>query len=44
MTPELVQWVLGFGGDAYVIEPQELQKEVNNWAEGTVALYLKKAS
>jgi len=48
ITPELVQWVLGLGLHAEVVEPPELREEVRKNAQSIVAKYagdkLKKAS
>lgn len=39
ITPELVQWVLGFGPDAFVLSPPELAKKITEAAAGVVAKY-----
>ena len=44
ITPELIQWVLGFGSDAYVIEPAILQTRIAEEAEKTRNLYPKRAA
>jgi len=41
ITPELVQWILGFGEDAKVIEPNQLRKEIAEAATKVAALYEK---
>lgn len=38
-TPELVQWILGFGPDAEVLEPKGLRKRVAGEAQATADLY-----
>jgi predicted DNA-binding transcriptional regulator YafY len=42
INPELVQWVLGFGAEVNVIEPDELMKKIVSAAEGVLAQYQKK--
>jgi len=39
LTPELVQWVLGFGSHAKVLTPTKLATQVLEEAEGTAARY-----
>ena len=39
LTPELVQWVLGFGAQAKVLAPAKLARQVFDEAEGTAARY-----
>ena len=39
ITPELIQWVLGFGPNAKVLGPTKLQKEILKWASETVEQY-----
>lgn len=40
MTPEIVKWVLGFGGQVEVLEPQELKKEVIRQANEIIKNYI----
>jgi predicted DNA-binding transcriptional regulator YafY len=42
ITPELVQWVLGFGAEVNVIEPDELRSKIIFAAEGVLAQYQKR--
>ncbi|MBI4402892.1 MAG: WYL domain-containing transcriptional regulator [Deltaproteobacteria bacterium] len=44
ITPELVQWVLGFGAEAKVISPEQLVKKVSDAAEKTFRQYQKSAA
>jgi predicted DNA-binding transcriptional regulator YafY len=39
VTPELQQWVLGFGGDVEVLGPQSLREQIAEMAGRVVALY-----
>jgi predicted DNA-binding transcriptional regulator YafY len=41
-TPELVQWILGFGSQATVIEPEELATAIQNEAKETIDQYQTK--
>ena len=41
ITPDLVQWVLGFGSAVSVIEPAELSKKIVDEAEKILAMYLQ---
>jgi len=41
LTPELVQWVMGFGSHARAIEPKELIDLMRDEAQKTLALYVK---
>jgi len=41
ITPELTQWILGFGPNAEVLEPKALIEEIQVEARKTVALYQK---
>ena len=43
-TPELVQWILGFGSQATVIEPDTLAKAIQNEARETIDQYQMKDS
>lgn len=42
LTPELIQWVLGFGARAKVVEPESLKKHIADEAEKLLAVYPKK--
>ncbi len=44
LTPDLTQWVLGFGPDAQVITPKALQDDLLCAAEQVVGNYRKKAA
>ena len=39
ITPEFIQWILGFGADCTVIEPQELKQELKDRAEKILKMY-----
>ena len=39
MTPDLIQWILGFGPHAVVQEPELLRKKVIEEARGILANY-----
>jgi predicted DNA-binding transcriptional regulator YafY len=39
LSPDLQQWLLGWGGEAEVLEPQELRNAVARAAAATVAIY-----
>ncbi len=39
LTPELVQWVLGFGANVRVLEPEALRHRIKSAAEDVVAQY-----
>lgn len=39
VTPELVQWILGFGGNLEVLEPVSLRKRILAEAEAVVGVY-----
>lgn len=39
LTPELRQWILGFGADAEVLEPEELRTEIRDALERAAARY-----
>jgi predicted DNA-binding transcriptional regulator YafY len=41
ISPDLVNWVLGFGADVKVIEPQGLIEQICDRATATVSLYKK---
>ena len=38
-TPEIVRWILGFGGEVEVLEPEELKEEVIQTAEDILKKY-----
>lgn len=42
LTPELVQWILGFGSNARVMAPHELIKQVQDEALATARIYNEK--
>lgn len=42
LTPELIQWIVGFGKDCLVVQPEELKKEVVNKSLEIVELYRDK--
>ncbi len=42
ITPELVQWILGFGCSAAVTQPRELGEQIRVAAEKTAAIYKPK--
>ena len=44
VTPELVQWVLGFGADAIVVGPSELIDSVLKEVDGMAARYRERAA
>lgn len=44
VTPELVQWVLGFGAEAEVIEPRGLQEELMSAADAVGRMYRARAA
>ncbi len=44
ITPELIGWVLSYGSNAYVIEPEELKIRVKEEAQNALSQYLKKAA
>jgi len=39
LSPDLRQWLLGWGGEAEVLEPEELRTDVARAAAATVAIY-----
>lgn len=39
ITPEFVQWILGFGHDCTVVAPQELKQELKDRAEKILKMY-----
>lgn len=39
ITPELVQWVLGFGAEAVALEPTELRSKLSETASKLLAIY-----
>ncbi len=39
LTPDLEQWILGFGAKVEVVEPAELRRKVADAARGVVGLY-----
>ncbi len=39
LTPDLVQWILGFGSKVEVIEPSALRDELQQAAEAVFKLY-----
>jgi proteasome accessory factor B len=41
VTPDLIQWILGFGPHAVVQEPEALRQKVLDEARGIVANYLR---
>ena len=41
MSPEVVQWVLGFGHDATILEPQELRERVVEAASQVKAIQIQ---
>jgi proteasome accessory factor B len=41
LSPDLVQWVLGWGGEAEVMSPEELRKMVGKAAQAAAAVYRK---
>ncbi len=44
ITPELVQWVLGFGPNVTIKEPISLKDKIQEQAEATLQLYHKRVS
>lgn len=42
LTPELVQWILGFGARAKVLEPEGLKKHIAEEAEKLLSIYPRK--
>jgi predicted DNA-binding transcriptional regulator YafY len=42
-TPELIQWILGFGPNAEVLEPAELVAEIQREAQKTIEVYQKRS-
>ena len=39
ITPELKQWILGFGPDAEVLEPEDLRRDVRDALEQAARRY-----
>jgi predicted DNA-binding transcriptional regulator YafY len=44
LTPELVQWVLGFGAFVRVVQPAALAEKISESAAQIVALYDEKGA
>jgi proteasome accessory factor B len=39
LSPDLVQWILGWGGEAEVLAPAELRQRVARAARASAAVY-----
>jgi len=44
ISPELIQWVLGFGAEVKVLEPVSLQNEIRSKASKILEMYARKAA